>query len=31
MSLVEAAEAVRQKGRYGDTVLMHVNPEEARA
>ena len=31
MSLVEAAEAVRQKGRFGDTVLMHVNPEEAKA
>ena len=31
MSLVQAAEAVRQKGRYGDTVLMHVNPEEAKA
>ena len=28
MSLVEAAEAVRQKGRYGDSVLMHVNPQE---
>lgn len=31
MSLVEAAEAVRQKGRYGDSVLMHVNPQEAQA
>ena len=31
MSLVEAAEAVRQRGRFGDTVLMHVNPEEAKA
>ena len=31
MSLVEAAEAVRQRGRYGDSVLMHVNPQEAEA
>jgi len=31
MSLVEAAEAVRQRGRFGDSVLMHVNPQEAEA
>ena len=31
MSLMEAAEAVRQQGRFGDTVLMHVNPNEAKA
>ena len=31
MSLMEAAEAVRQQGRFGDTVLMHVNPDEAKA
>jgi len=26
--LVQAAEAVRQKGRWGDEILIHVNPEE---
>jgi len=26
--LVEAAEAVRGKGRWGDEILIHVNPEE---
>ena len=31
MSLMEAAEAVRQQGRFGDSVLMHVNPDEAKA
>ena len=31
MSLMEAAEAVRQQGRFGDSVLMHVNPNEAKA
>ena len=28
-SLAEQAENVRQAGRYGDTELMHVTPEEA--
>jgi hypothetical protein len=27
--LAGAAESLRQKGRYGDTVLAHINPEEA--
>jgi len=29
-SLAEQAENVRQAGRYGDTELMHVTPEEAK-
>jgi hypothetical protein len=28
--LAGAAESLRQKGRYGDTVLAHINPQEAR-
>jgi hypothetical protein len=27
--LAGAAESLRQKGRYGDTVLAHINPQEA--
>lgn len=27
--LADAAEALRQKGRGGDTILAHINPEEA--
>jgi hypothetical protein len=27
--LAEAAEALRQKGRGGDTILAHINPQEA--
>jgi hypothetical protein len=28
--LAQAAEALRQQGRGGDTILAHINPEEAR-
>ena len=27
--LAQAAESLRQKGRYGDSVLAHINPKEA--
>lgn len=28
--IVAVAEAMRKKGRFGDTILAHINPEEAR-
>ena len=31
MSIKNAADLVRSQGRYGDTALMHVNPQEIAA